>query len=83
MATCIMCCNIRKISWFLQANAGKNDKYARIIFYLQKLTVSHIEDIHTLLTNNLSVDRGIRHRRVGITGTNYRTVTVQRLETIT
>ena len=62
---------------------GKNDKYARIIFYLQKLIVSHIEDIQTLLTNNLSVDRGICHRRVGITGTNYRTVTVQRLETIT
>lgn len=40
--------------------------------YLQELTVSHIEDIHTLLTKDLSVDKGIRHRRVGITGTNYR-----------
>ena len=39
--------------------------------YLQLLTVSHIEDIHQLLTKELSVDRGIRHRRVGITGTNY------------
>jgi Fic family protein len=39
--------------------------------YLQTLTVSHIEDIHQLLTKELSVDRGIRHRRVGITGTNY------------
>ena len=39
--------------------------------YLQKLTVSHIEDIHQLLTKELSVDRGLRHRRVGITGTNY------------
>ena len=39
--------------------------------YLQTLTLSHIEDIHTLLTKELSVDRGIRHRRVGITGTNY------------
>lgn len=39
--------------------------------YLQKLTISHIEDIHLLLTKELSVDRGIRHRRVGITGTNY------------
>ena len=39
--------------------------------YLQELTVSHIEDIHQLLTKELSVDRGIRHRRVGITGTNY------------
>ncbi len=39
--------------------------------YLQNLSVSHIEDIHQLLTKELSVDRGIRHRRVGITGTNY------------
>lgn len=39
--------------------------------YLQTLTVSHIENIHQLLTKELSVDRGIRHRRVGITGTNY------------
>lgn len=39
--------------------------------YLENLTVSHIEDIHQLLTKELSVDRGIRHRRVGITGTNY------------
>lgn len=40
--------------------------------YLECLTVSHIEDIHQLLTKGLSVDKGIRHRRVGITGTNYR-----------
>ena len=39
--------------------------------YLQTLSVSHIEDIHLLLTKELSVDKGIRHRRVGITGTNY------------
>ena len=39
--------------------------------YLAQLSLSHIEDIHTLLTKDLSVDRGIRHRRVGITGTNY------------
>ncbi|MBQ0075259.1 MAG: Fic family protein [Prevotella sp.] len=53
-----------------------NHKYAlRFILdnpdYLQELTVSHIEDIHSLLTQGLSVDKGIRHRRVGITGTNY------------
>ena len=42
--------------------------------YLQELSVSHIEDIHTLLTKDLSVDKGIRHRRVGITGTNYRSL---------
>jgi len=39
--------------------------------YLKKLSISNIEDIHTLLTKDLSVDRGIRHRRVGISGTNY------------
>lgn len=54
-----------------------NHKYAlRFILenpdYLETLSVSHIEDIHTLLTKGLSVDKGIRHRRVGITGTNYR-----------
>ena len=40
--------------------------------YLQTLSVGYIEDIHQLLTKELSVDGGIRHRRVGITGTNYR-----------
>lgn len=39
--------------------------------YLKKLTVGRIEDIHALLTKELGVDRNIRHRRVGITGTNY------------
>lgn len=40
--------------------------------YLQDLTVSHIEDIHSLLIKDLGVERNIRRRRVGITGTNYR-----------
>ena len=39
--------------------------------YLQTLTINRIEDIHTLLTKELSVDKGLRHRRVGVTGTNY------------
>lgn len=39
--------------------------------YLKELTISHIEDIHQLLTKELSVDRGIRTRRVGIIGTKY------------
>lgn len=39
--------------------------------YLQPLSVSRIEDIHQLLTKELSVDKGVRRRRVGITGTNY------------
>lgn len=40
--------------------------------YLQEISVRRIEDIHHLLTKELGVDFGIRHRRVGITGTNYR-----------
>ncbi len=40
--------------------------------YLQNLSVAHIEDIHSILVRDLQVDRNIRHRRVGITGTNYR-----------
>lgn len=53
-----------------------NHKYAlRFVLeepdYLKQLTVSHIEDIHQILTKGLSVDKGIRRRRVGITGTNY------------
>ena len=39
--------------------------------YLQELTVSNIEDIHQLLTKDLSIDKGLRRHRVGITGTNY------------
>lgn len=40
--------------------------------YLQQLSINHIEDIHQLLTKDLAVDKGIRRRRVGVTGTNYR-----------
>ncbi|MCC8118251.1 MAG: Fic family protein [Bacteroidales bacterium] len=39
--------------------------------YLDPLTLSHIEDIHSLLIQELSVTRNIRSSRVGITGTNY------------
>lgn len=39
--------------------------------YLQQLTISRIENIHSLLIKDLSIDKGIRYRRVGITGTNY------------
>ena len=40
--------------------------------YLKELSVHRIEDIHSILTKELEVERNIRHRRVGITGTNYR-----------
>lgn len=40
--------------------------------YLSELTVAKIENIHSILVKELAVDRNIRIRRVGITGTNYR-----------
>ena len=42
--------------------------------YMSQLTISRIEDIHSLLIKDLDVDRNIRTRRVGITGTNYRPI---------
>ena len=40
--------------------------------YVSPLKVSSIEDIHSILIKNLDVDRNIRTRRVGISGTNYK-----------
>lgn len=40
--------------------------------YLNPLKVSKIEDIHSILIKELSVDKNLRKRRVGISGTNYR-----------
>ena len=40
--------------------------------YFTPLTISGIEDIHSLLVKDLGVDRNIRKRRVGISGTNYK-----------
>ena len=40
--------------------------------YLKEIRVRRIEDIHGILTKELGVGSGIRNRRVGITGTNYR-----------
>ncbi|PID68453.1 MAG: cell filamentation protein Fic [Flavobacteriia bacterium] len=40
--------------------------------YLDHLSVSKIEDIHSLLTNDLGIERNLRTYRVGISGTNYR-----------
>lgn len=39
--------------------------------YLQPLSLTKIENIHSILIQDLEVDRNIRTRRVGITGTNY------------
>lgn len=40
--------------------------------YVIPLSVSKIEDIHSILIKELGVDKNIRKRRVGISGTNYR-----------
>jgi Fic family protein len=39
--------------------------------YLKEISVARIEEIHALLTKELGLERNIRYRRVGITGTNY------------
>ncbi len=40
--------------------------------YLNPLSISKIEDIHSILMKNLGVKRNLRKRRVGISGTNYK-----------
>jgi len=40
--------------------------------YFLSLTIAKIEELHSILIKELGVDRNIRTRRVGITGTNYR-----------
>jgi len=40
--------------------------------YVSPISISSIEDIHSILVKDLGVDRNIRQRRVGISGTNYR-----------
>ncbi len=40
--------------------------------YLIPLKISKVEDIHSLLIKELAVDKNLRKRRVGISGTNYR-----------
>ncbi|CAN5473093.1 hypothetical protein BH10BAC1_BH10BAC1_06190 [soil metagenome] len=40
--------------------------------YVSPLSVKSIEDIHSLLAKDLGIDRNIRKRKVGISGTNYR-----------
>jgi fido (protein-threonine AMPylation protein)/predicted transcriptional regulator len=40
--------------------------------YLIPLTIAKIEDIHRILIKDLDIDKNLRKRRVGISGTNYR-----------
>lgn len=58
----VMLLNHKEAIDFIVANPG----------YLQELSVRKIEDIHSLLTKELGINRNLRVRRVGITGTNYR-----------
>ena len=39
--------------------------------YFQRLTLGRIEDIHSVLVEELNVERSMRYRRVRITGTRY------------
>lgn len=40
--------------------------------YVVPLTIRSIEDIHSILVKDLNIDRNIRQRRMGISGTNYK-----------
>lgn len=40
--------------------------------YLSNLNVARIENIHSILVKELGINRNIRNRRVGISGTNYK-----------
>ncbi len=40
--------------------------------YLIPLSVSKIEDIHSILIKDLGIEKNLRRKRVGISGTNYR-----------
>ena len=42
--------------------------------YITPLSIARIEDIHSILIKELGVQRNIRKRRVGISGTNYRPI---------
>jgi Fic family protein len=40
--------------------------------YVKPLTLAALEDVHSILIKELGVERNIRRRNVGISGTNYR-----------
>lgn len=42
--------------------------------YISPLSLARIEDIHSLLIKDLGINRNIRKRRVGISGTNYKPI---------
>ncbi|MDD3788040.1 MAG: Fic family protein [Petrimonas sp.] len=40
--------------------------------FLHSVSVAKIEDIHKILTKELSIEQNLRKRRIGISGTNYK-----------
>ncbi len=42
--------------------------------YISPLSVAKIENIHSLLIKDLGIDKNLRKRRVGISGTNFRPI---------
>lgn len=45
--------------------------------YFRTISLSRMEDVHSLLIDGLGVARNLRHVRVGISGTNYRPLEVE------
>lgn len=45
--------------------------------YFQQLSLGRVEDIHSILVEDLGVERRMRHRRVRITGTKYQPLDVE------
>ena len=46
-------------------------------YFFKTLSLARIEDIHSILIEELGVERNLRHRRVGISGTLYRPLEVE------
>ena len=46
-------------------------------YYFKTLSLARIEDVHSILIEELGVERNLRHRRVGISGTLYRPLEVE------
>lgn len=40
--------------------------------YVSPIAIARIEDIHSLLIKDLGIERNVRKRRIGISGTNYK-----------
>ena len=45
--------------------------------WFQAISLSRMEDVHSVLIEGLGVERNLRHIRVGISGTNYRPLEVE------